>query len=142
MASWSNNSIMQKIDELKEKMSDEVYLALCDRMKKLYTDPCTIPVRIWFMSVNTFYVDHDHSDEYGGQCGELYKLVPVQQIVMMSRCEMNAMKNMIDKSSTHTTAFSFNDRCNVNTDLYKAPWISHVECHQPQKVEVFRVEEI
>ena len=142
MASSSNSSMMSTIDSLKEKMSDEVYLALCEKMKELHTEQqveSSIPVRIWFMTVRTCYVDSDHPT-CDGLFGELYEVVPVQKIVMMSRSEMDMMRLTIDSNSRHVTRYSFNDPVNVN--LYEAPDVSHLDCLHPYEVEVFRVEEV
>ena len=137
MASSSNYSMMSTIDSLKEKMSDEVYLALCDKMKELHNEPTMtmIPVRIWFMIVETCYIDPDQDP-----CGELYEVVPVQRIVMMTRVEMEKMKNTIETSSRHTETYSFNNPTNV--DFHTAPRVSHVDPLKPYEVEVFRVEAI
>lgn len=135
--------MMSTIDSLKDKMSDEVYLALCDKMKELHTEhqvESSIPVRIWFMSVRTSYVDPSLCSPRDGQCGELYEVVPVQQIVMMSRSELDMMKSTIDRTSRHAVTYSFNDP--VNVSLYEAPEVSHVDCRHPHVVQVYRVQEV
>ena len=147
MAASSNSSMMSTIDSLKEEMSDKVYLALCEKMKELHTgqqqvvEPRLIPVRMWFMTVHTEYIDADRPDHMEGDpCGELYEVVPVQRIVMMTRAKMEEMKSTIDSTSRRSVSYSFNNA--VNIDVHEAPRVSHVEPLNPYHVNVYRVEEI
>lgn len=146
MASSSNSSMMSTIDSLKDKMSDEVYLALCEKMKELHTEQqqdedSKIPVRIWFMTVHTEYIDEDRPGHMDGDpCGELYEVVPVQRILMMTRAKMEEMKSTIDSTPRRSVCYSFSNA--VNIDVHEAPSVSHVEPLNPYHVNVYRVEEV
>ena len=154
MASSSNSSMMSTIDSLKDKMSDEVYLALCEKMKELHTEQqrqdndSKIPARIWFMTVRTFYVnkdddedeDDDDDDDDDGVSGERYRIEPSQKIVMMTRPIMECMKRIINDSPMHCMDYSFDNPSNR--------WI-HVESpirgippFKTHIVKVFRVDEV
>ena len=143
MASSSNSSMMSTIDSLKDKMSDEVYLALCEKMKELHTEhqqvvePTMIPVRIWYMVARTFNLE---IGDAGGV--DHYRIEPVQQIVMMTRDKMERMKSKIDGASRHTGLFCFNNP--VNIDLYEgqAPCIGGVDPYDLYGAEVYRIEEM
>jgi hypothetical protein len=138
MATSSNSSMMSTIDSLKDKMSDEVYLALCEKMKELHTEdqqvvePTMIPVRIWFMTVRTFYVDED---------GERYRIDPAQKIVMMTRDSMESMKRIIDNSPMHSIEYSFDNP--VNRFIHEERYINDTApISRGHVVKVYRVEEI
>jgi hypothetical protein len=132
------------IDSLKEKMSDEVYLALCEKMKELHTeqqqdeDSKKIPVRIWFMNAGTYYVRAEQSST--GHICETYKVSTVQMNVMMYRSELDKLKSDIEDSETHAGNWSFNDPDNF--DLYEAPEVGRLECFHEREVNVYKVEEI
>src|SRR6056300_411967 len=145
MATSSNSSMMATIDSLKDKMSDEVYLALCEKMKELHTEqqqvvePTMIPVRIWFMTVRTFYVDEDTASD--GVGGEHYRIDPAQKIVMMTRDSMESMKRIIDNSPMHSIEYSFDNP--VNRFIHEERYINDTApISRGHVVKVYRVEEI
>jgi hypothetical protein len=145
MAASSNSSMMSTIDSLKEKMSDEVYLALCEKMKELHTEQQQviesrlIPVCIWFMSTRTFYTEeNEYSD---GITGERYRIDPAKKIVMMTRGNMEGMKIQIDISPMHSTAYLFSN-CDCNRYVHQERSIGDAFPIDTHQVEVYRVEEV
>jgi len=154
----SNSSIMSTIDSLKDKMSDEVYLELCNKMKELHNqkEDEAKPYCIWYMVAKgrtimlSEIVDGNRYDvegwrypvdEIGRGTTELYRydISPQKQVVVMTQSEADKIKNDIDNSDNHCGEFSFNTK--TMAPFYKKYRIGKYEKDlDNMTVDVYRIE--
>lgn len=158
MASSSNSAMMSTIDSLKGKMSDEVYLELCNKMKELHNqnDNEFRPYCIWYMDVKEVIIElgpiHNDSrfdrdgweypiSEIGSKTEELYRfhLKPKKQIVMMQVCQAKKIQKDIESpKEDHLGTFQFNEDAMV--PFYKTRKLGkHEKYMDHMEVKVYRI---
>ena len=163
MASSSNHAMMATIDSLKGKMSDEVYLELCNKMKELHNqqeEPEEAKAYcIWFMVAkgrtihlgeifNGGRYDTDgfryDINDIGRDTTELhnYDLFTKKHIVLMTPSEANEIKTKIDNDDSHCGDFSFNSE--TMAPFFKKYKIGNYERRvydaDDMSVKVYRIE--
>jgi len=150
MASSSNSSMMSTIDSLKDKMSDEVYLELCNKMKELHNQQDSSlevkPYAIWFFEAKGWTEpvstdDDDDDDDDDGKnvrCAYFYDVFPKKHIVMMTREKANTIKLNIQRTINHCSPFSFDTP--FMRGFYNQPDIGKHEKINRDVVMCYRIE--
>ena len=125
--------MMATIDSLKDRMSDAVYLELCNKMKELHNqenNPIEVKAYcIWFFEAKGWTVStRVHR----------YDLFAKKQIVMMTRSRALEIQRLIEQQDRHCCEFSFNSP--TMSRFYNDPMIGDYKKTDDLTVLVYRIE--